>query len=85
MTKEKTALPTLEASFTEVEQLINSMEQGELNLEKSLTQFERGMTLIKHCQKILAETEQKVKILMQSDASETLTPYEVTNGTPNHE
>ena len=78
MAKEKTALPNLETSFAEITQLIESMEQGDLSLEKSLAQFERGMTLIKHCQKMLEETEQKVKILLQSGDQATLVDYDAT-------
>lgn len=51
------------------------MENGELTLEQSLTHFERGITLIKHCQKILSEAEQKVQMLIQQNQQETLTSY----------
>lgn len=68
-------LPNLEESLTEINQLIDTMEQGHLSLEQSLVNFERGITLIKHCQKILGEAEQKVQILMQNNQQETLAPY----------
>ncbi len=69
-------LPSLEASLTEINALIDKMEQGELNLEQSLAQFERGVTLIKHAQKILQTAEQKVQILMKKNGDEKLTDYE---------
>jgi len=59
-------LPNLEESLTEISKLIDKMEHTELTLEQSLTQFERGVTLIKHCQKLLTDAEQKVQILMQN-------------------
>ncbi len=68
-------LPNLEESLTEINQLIDHMEHGQLSLEQSLANFERGITLIKHCQKILGEAEQKVQILMQANQQESLTPY----------
>lgn len=69
--------PNLEASLAEISALIEKMEHGDLNLEQSLTQFERGVTLIKHAQKILQEVEQKVEILMQNNnGQETLDSYE---------
>ena len=69
--------PNLEASLAEISALIEKMEHGDLNLEQSLIQFERGVTLIKHAQKILQEAEQKVQILMQSNnGQETLDSYE---------
>ncbi|HLB43158.1 MAG TPA: exodeoxyribonuclease VII small subunit [Gammaproteobacteria bacterium] len=76
MTKRSNKLPSLEESLTEVSQLIDKMEHGELTLEQSLTHFERGIALVKHCQKILTEAEQKVKILIQNNHQEELSVYE---------
>ena len=75
MTK-KIALPNLETSLSELTALIEKMEQGELNLEQSLTQFERGITLIKHARHILQTAEQKVQQLIKNDSQETLTNYD---------
>ncbi len=75
MTK-KAKTPDLESSLAEITHLIEQMEQGELSLEQSLTHFERGVKLIKHCQKILQEAEQKVQILMQNNGEDELNPYE---------
>ncbi len=69
-------LPSLESSLSEINTLIEKMEKGDLSLEDSLTQFERGITLIKHAQKILQTAEQKVQILMKGSGDEKLTPYE---------
>jgi exodeoxyribonuclease VII small subunit len=66
----------LETSIAEINTLIEQMEQGELSLEQSLERFERGIVLIKHCQKVLVEAEQKVQILMQNNEKEDLLPYE---------
>lgn len=72
----KSKLPTLESSLTEIAALIEQMEQGDITLEQSLTQFERGVTLIKHAQKILQDAEQKVQILMQNNNHPELDSYE---------
>ncbi len=77
MTK-KPKLPDLETSLSEITTLIDQMEHGELSLEQSLGHFERGITLIKHAQKILQEAEQKVQILMQQNGREELDSYENT-------
>ncbi len=75
MPKQSNNLPSLEESLTEVTQLIDKMEHGSLTLEQSLTHFERGITLIKHCQKVLEEAEQKVQILIQNNNQEELSAY----------
>jgi exodeoxyribonuclease VII small subunit len=72
----KTQLPDLENSLNEINSLITNMEQGNLSLEQSLEKFERGITLIKHCQKVLQEAEQKVQILIQNEGQDDLQPYE---------
>lgn len=68
-------LPHLEESLTEISQLVDKMEHGELTLAESLSNFERGIQLVKHCQKILEEAEQKVQVLMQTKQGEALAAY----------
>lgn len=75
MTKERKDSPTLEKSLTEITTLIDKMEHGELSLEQSLQCFERGVTLIKHAQKILQDAEQKVQILLQQNGEGKLSDY----------
>ena len=75
MTK-KAKTPDLESSLTEITALIEKMEAGELSLDQSLSHFERGIKLIKHCQKILREAEQKVQILMQNGNEDELSAYD---------
>lgn len=76
MVQKSTQLPNLEASLAEITKLIEKMEQSELSLEQSLASFERGITLVKHCQKILTEAEQKVQILIENNQKETLVAHE---------
>jgi exodeoxyribonuclease VII small subunit len=76
MSKKTDKLPALEESMAEITQLIEKMERGELTLEQSLGDFERGVSLVKHCQKILTEAEQKVQLLTQQNGQDTLTNYD---------
>ncbi len=61
-----------EKNLTELEQLVEMMEHGELPLEESLKKFEQGIQLIRGCQTALTEAEQKVEILTK----EGLQPFE---------
>ena len=65
-----------EKALAELEQLVETMEKGELTLEESLKQFERGVTLTRACQKALAEAEQKVRILTGNSESAELEEFE---------
>lgn len=68
--------PDLETSLSEINTLVEQMEHGELTLEQSLSHFERGITLIKHAQKILQDSEQKVQKLMKNQGEDTLIDFE---------
>lgn len=65
-----------EKSIAELEALVERMESGELSLEQSLKDFERGVALTRSCQKALAEAEQKVKILLGRNDKASLQPFE---------
>ena len=59
-----------EQSLAELEALVEQLERGDMPLEKTLEQFERGIALTRSCQKALQDAEQKVEILLKktSDA-----------------
>ncbi len=50
-----------ETAFKELSKLIETMEKGGLSLNDSLRQFERGVSLIRDCQKLLKNAEQKIE------------------------
>lgn len=56
-----------EKSLQELQQLINTMEQGNLPLEESLKNFERGVQLIRECQTTLKNAEQKVQVYLEKE------------------
>ena len=77
--KTKTApdvLPDFESALAELESLVEKMEQGELSLEQSLKDFERGIALTRQCQKALKEAEQKIQVLVTRDGKEQLEPFD---------
>ena len=60
-----------EKSLTDLEALVERMEEGELSLEESLKAFEAGIRLTQQCQQALDKAQQHVHVLMQGD-DETL-------------
>ena len=64
MTKKKQAKFDFEAALEELEELVSSMEDGELSLEESLQAFENGIKLTRECQAALKNAEQKVQVLL---------------------
>ncbi len=58
--------PTFKEAIEELEKITASLESGELELEKSLALFERGVELIKYCQDKLDGAQAKVETLLDS-------------------
>ena len=56
-----------EASLNELEKLVDILENGDLSLEQSLQDFERGINLTRACQSALTEAQQKVQILLDNN------------------
>jgi exodeoxyribonuclease VII small subunit len=60
--------PDFEQSLAELETLIARLERGDLPLAESLTLFEQGVALTRHCHTRLAEAKQRVEILLTDGA-----------------
>jgi exodeoxyribonuclease VII small subunit len=58
-----TAPPTFEAALQELEAVVQAMEAGNTPLEESLSAYERGVALLRHCQETLTAAEKKLQIL----------------------
>ena len=67
MTKKKQAFFDFEKALEELEELVSSMEDGELSLEGSLQAFEKGIKLTRECQAALKKAEQKVRVLINEN------------------
>ncbi len=76
-TANKKSSPTFEQSLSELEHIVQNLEQGELSLDESMELFERGLSLSKSSQEKLQQAEQKVKILL-AENQQQLTDFDVT-------
>jgi len=55
-----------EEALAELEQILSSVESGQISLEESLVKYERGNYLIQHCRSILATAEKQIEQLTQT-------------------
>lgn len=76
MAKRSQKTPDFETALAELEALVEKMEQGDLSLDESLQQFERGVQLTRSCQQALKEAEQKVQLLLEKDGQSSLEPFD---------
>lgn len=63
----KKTVDSFENDLQALEALVEKLEQGDLPLEDSLQQFERGIALARRCQQALKTAEQKVRILLEKN------------------
>ena len=61
-----------EEALGELEQIVQRLEKGELPLEESLVAFERGIALVRSLSERLAQVEQRVEVLLKTDAGKLL-------------
>lgn len=58
---------SFEASLEALEEIVQSLENGDLPLEKSLELFEEGIRLSRQCQERLSQAERRIEILLRDN------------------
>jgi exodeoxyribonuclease VII small subunit len=56
---------TFEQAIEELTGIVEKIELGEIPLQESIEQYEKGMALIKHCRSILEKAEKKIEQITQ--------------------
>ena len=46
-----------ESTFAELEEAVRRLEEGDLPLEETISLYERGQALARHCQELLDQAE----------------------------
>ena len=76
MPRKKDQAFDFEGALKEMEALVERLEEGDIGLEESLRQFERGVELTRACQKALADAEQKVNKLIEKNGNVEFESFE---------
>jgi len=58
---------SFESCLDQLEKVVKELETGDLQLERSLELFEKGMALSEACRKQLEEAETRVELLIRKD------------------
>jgi exodeoxyribonuclease VII small subunit len=61
---------SFEEAIKELTGIVGKIEQGEIPLQDSLEQYEKGMGLIKHCRGILQEAEKRIEKISKEEGTE---------------
>lgn len=54
-----------EKNLAQLEDIVESLEDGNLSLDASLKSFEQGIKITRQCQEALEQAEQRVKVLTE--------------------
>ena len=60
-----------ENSITELENIVKTLEGGNLSLDEMVQYFEKGIKLSAQCNKLLDEAESKINVLVKKDGEIT--------------
>ena len=72
MSSSKKKEMTFESGLTRLEELVEQMEDGGLDLDKSLSVFEEGIKLSRELNQKLDEAEKKLEILIKDEDGQPL-------------
>ncbi len=61
---------SFEQAIEELTAIVEKIELGEIPLQQSIEQYEKGMSLIKHCRAILQKAEEKIEKISQEKEKE---------------
>jgi exodeoxyribonuclease VII small subunit len=85
--------PSFEHSLEELENMVETMESGQLPLEELISNYERGAKLISHCETVLDDARKRLELLTlkpstsedSSDQNLTLDAESATNNNDNND
>jgi exodeoxyribonuclease VII small subunit len=61
---------TFEQAIQQLKGIVDRIEQGDIPLQDSLEQYEKGMALIKHCRDILQKAEKRIERISKEEPPE---------------
>lgn len=61
---------SFEDAISELESIVEELENGELTLDESIDYFQRGIELSKFCNRKLDEVERKISVLVENEQGE---------------
>ena len=68
--------PSFEQALARLESIVDRLEQGDLELETALADFEEGVKLTRRCAGELANAERRIEILVREGEKWIARPFE---------
>ncbi len=64
---------SFEAALKRLEEVLDSLEHGDLPLEEAMGAFEEGVRLVRYCHQKLDEADKRVELLLKDEAGRFFT------------
>jgi exodeoxyribonuclease VII small subunit len=71
---------SFESCLDQLEKVVKELETGDLQLERSIELFEKGMALSENCRKQLEEAETRIEVLIRKDGKVQAEPLRPEKG-----
>ncbi len=68
--------PSFEQALAQLEEIVDRLEEGDLELEKALADFEQGVKLTRRCAGELASAERRIEILVREGEKWIAQPFQ---------
>ena len=65
---EVTEGPSFEEGLEQVEEILRQLEEGQIGLDQSLEQYEKGVKLLRRCYGLLDRADRRIELLSGVDA-----------------
>ena len=70
LSDEQVSKLSFEQAIDKLNEIVENVEDGQMPLEQSLSQYENGMAMIKHCRSLLGQAQKRIEKLAQDQADE---------------
>lgn len=81
MMEEESVKLSFEQAIKQLEETVSRLESGELGLEESLAEFEKGMSFVRICKQKLDEAETRIaKLVEMKNGSLATEPFRLEEG-----
>lgn len=62
---------SFEDALAKIENIVDSMESEQLPLEDLVTQYEKGSSLLKHCESVLTSARKRIELITLANREES--------------
>lgn len=64
---------SFEDALSQLERIVDAVEQEEISLEQSIDKYAHGMNLIKYCRGILDQAEKRIELISEQEKKDRST------------